>query len=35
VVGNDHTELAGLEDALAGVRILKRDNLGFSDWEKK
>ena len=24
-----------IEDALAGLRILKRDNLGFPDWEKK
>ena len=24
-----------IEDALASLRVLKRDNLGFPDWEKK
>jgi hypothetical protein len=23
-----------IEDALAALRVLKRDNLGFPDWEK-
>ena len=26
---------AAIEDALAGLRILKRDSLGFPDWGKK
>jgi len=24
-----------IEDALASLRVFKRDNLGFPDWEKK
>jgi hypothetical protein len=24
-----------IEDALANLRVLKRDNLGFPDWRKK
>jgi hypothetical protein len=28
-------ERQAIEDALAGLRILKRENLGFPDWEKK
>ena len=28
-------ERQAIEDALAGLRALKRDNLGFPDWEKK
>jgi hypothetical protein len=24
-----------IEDALAALRVLKRDGLGFPDWEKK
>jgi hypothetical protein len=28
-------ERRAIEDALAGLRALKRDNLGFPDWEKK
>jgi hypothetical protein len=30
-----NAERQAIEDALADLRILKRDNLGFSDWEKK
>ena len=30
-----HAERWAIEDALAGLRALKRDNLGFPDWEKK
>jgi len=30
-----HAERQAIEDALASLRILKRDNLGFPDWEKK
>ena len=34
--GSNHTaERQALEDALASLRVLKRDNLGFPDWEKK
>ena len=32
---DSHAERQAIEDALAGLRILKRDNLGFPDWEKK
>jgi len=33
---DSHTgERRAIEDALAGLRSLKRDNLGFPDWEKK
>ncbi len=28
-------ERQAIEDALATLRILKRDSLGFPDWEKK
>ena len=32
----DHNaERQAIEDALASLRVLKRDNLGFPDWEKK
>ena len=32
----DHKgERQAIEDALASLRALKRDNLGFPDWEKK
>ena len=30
-----HAERQAIEDALASLRVLKRDNLGFPDWEKK
>jgi hypothetical protein len=34
--GSNHTaERQAIEDALASLRVLKRDNLGFPDWEKK
>jgi len=34
--GSNHTaERQALEDASASLRVLKRDNLGFPDWEKK
>ena len=34
--GSNHTaERQALEDAFASLRVLKRDNLGFPDWEKK
>jgi hypothetical protein len=32
---DSHAERQAIEDALAGLRILKRDNLGYPDWEKK
>jgi hypothetical protein len=32
---DSHAERQAIEDALVGLRILKRDNLGFPDWEKK
>jgi hypothetical protein len=28
------TECEAIEDALASLRVLKRDELGFPDWEK-
>jgi hypothetical protein len=28
-------ERQAIEDALSGLRVLKRDSLGFPDWEKK
>ena len=31
---NSHAERQAIADAVAGLRILKRDNLGFPDWEK-
>jgi len=30
-----NAERQAIEDALANLRVLKRDNLGFPDWEKK
>ena len=30
-----HAERRAIEDALAALRVLKRDGLGFPDWEKK
>ncbi|PYV72367.1 MAG: hypothetical protein DMG96_26340 [Acidobacteria bacterium] len=34
--GSNHTaERQAIEDALASLRVLKRDNLGFPDWKKK
>jgi hypothetical protein len=33
---SDHqAERQAVEDALAALRVLKRENLGFPDWEKK
>jgi len=33
--GSDsHAERQAIEDALANLRTLKRDSLGFPDWEK-
>jgi hypothetical protein len=32
---DDQTERQAIEDAVAGLRILKRDSLGFPDWDKK
>lgn len=32
---DSHAERQAIEDALASIRVLKRDNLGFPDWEKK
>ena len=32
---NHVAERQAIEDALASLRVLKRDNLGFPDWEKK
>jgi len=33
---SDHTaERQAIQDALAGLRVLKQESLGFSDWEKK
>ena len=33
---SDHrAEHQAIEDALAALRVLKRENLGFPDWEKK
>src|SRR5262245_2559700 len=32
----DHVaERQAIDDALASLRVLKTENLGFSDWEKK
>ena len=32
----DHrVERQAIEDALANLRVLRRDSLGFPDWEKK
>ncbi|PYY13449.1 MAG: hypothetical protein DMG61_13320 [Acidobacteria bacterium] len=34
--GTDYqAERQAIEDALASLRVLKRDSLGFPDWEKK
>jgi hypothetical protein len=30
-----HAERQAIEDALASLRVLKRDKLRFPDWEKK
>jgi hypothetical protein len=30
-----HAERQAMEDALACLRVLKRDKLGFPDWEKR
>ncbi len=32
---DDQPERQAIQDALASLRALKRDNLGFPDWEKK
>jgi len=32
---DNHAERQAIDDALASLRILKRDNLGFPDWGKK
>jgi len=32
---DDLAEKQVIEDALHGLRVLKRDELGFPDWEKK
>jgi hypothetical protein len=32
---DSRAERQAIADALAGLRILKRDNLGFPDWEKR
>jgi hypothetical protein len=32
---DSQAERHAIEDALGGLRILKRENLGFPDWEKK
>ena len=31
---NSHAERQAVKDALANLRTLKRDSLGFPDWEK-
>jgi hypothetical protein len=31
---DDHTERNLIEDALNSLRVIKRDELGFPDWEK-
>ena len=30
-----HAERQAIEDAMANLRVLKRESLGFPDWEKK
>jgi hypothetical protein len=30
-----HTERQVIDDALASLKVLKKENLGFPDWEKK
>ncbi len=32
---DSQAERQAIDDALASLRVLKRDNLGFPDWEKK
>ena len=32
---DSHAERQAIEDALATLRVYKRDKLGFADWEKK
>jgi hypothetical protein len=32
---DDQAERQAIEDALASLRILKSESLGFPDWEKK
>jgi hypothetical protein len=32
---DNHAERQAIEDALTGLRVLKRENLGFPDWQKK
>jgi hypothetical protein len=32
---DNRTERQAIEDALAALRVLKRDRLNFPDWEKK
>jgi hypothetical protein len=32
---DETAERQAIEDALAALRVLKRDNLGFPDWKKK
>ena len=32
---NADAERQAIENALASLRVLKRDSLGFPDWEKK
>ena len=32
---DSHAERQAIEEALASIRVLKRDNLGFPDWGKK
>ena len=31
----DSAERQAIQDALASLRVIKRNNLGFPDWEKK
>jgi hypothetical protein len=32
---DSHAERQAIEDALASLRVLKKEGLGFPDWEKK
>jgi hypothetical protein len=32
---DSHAERQAIEDALTNLRVLKRDSLGFPDWQKK
>ena len=34
-ISDGHAERQAIEDALAALRVLKTDGLGFPDWEKK